>query len=136
MGSYGIGVERGMAAIVESTHDDKGIVWPVSVAPFEVVITVLRADDEPTIAAAHDIYRGLGDQGIDVLIDDRAERPGVKFADAELIGIPYRVTVGPRGVAAGSVELTVRAGLETSEIGIDSVVADLSARIIGERLGS
>lgn len=136
MGSYGIGLERAMAVIVESSHDDKGIVWPVSVAPFEVVITVLRADDEPTMAAAEQIYQDLTAAGIDVILDDRAERPGVKFADAELIGVPYRVTVGPRGVGAGMVELTVRSGLETAEIGIDSVVADLSARIIAERSGS
>ena len=100
MGSYGIGVERGMAAVVEANHDDAGIIWPVSVAPYEVVVTVVRADDESTMSAANAIYDSLRNQGIDVLIDDRDERPGIKFADAELIGVPYRVTIGPKGVAS------------------------------------
>lgn len=135
MGSYGIGVERGLAAVVESSHDEKGMVWPVSVAPFEVVITVLRADDEDTMMAANRLYISLIELGIDVIIDDRVERPGVKFADAELVGIPYRVTVGPRGVAEGKVELTIRAELETSEAPVDSIALELSQRIIRERSG-
>jgi prolyl-tRNA synthetase len=135
MGSYGIGVERGMAAVVEGSHDEKGIVWPVSVAPYEVVITVVRADDEATLAAADELYRDLGDRGIEVLIDDRDERPGVKFADAELIGIPYRVTVGPRGVAEGMVELTARLGMETEEIGLDRIAALLQEKIAPQRHG-
>jgi prolyl-tRNA synthetase len=123
MGSYGIGVERAMAAVVESSHDDKGIVWPVSVAPFEVVVTVLRVDDPATLSAAQDIYTSLRASGVDVILDDRAERPGVKFADSELVGIPFRVTIGPRGVENGSVEFTRRSGLETVDIGLESVVA-------------
>lgn len=133
MGSYGIGVERALAAIVESSHDDHGIIWPVPVAPFEAVVTVLRADDEVTMTSAETLYEGLVDRGIDVLLDDRVDRPGVKFADAELVGFPYRVTVGPRGVADGNAELTVRSGLVTTDIGLDVVVAELSERIIGER---
>ncbi|HVR79468.1 MAG TPA: proline--tRNA ligase [Acidimicrobiia bacterium] len=135
MGSYGIGLERGMAAVVESSHDDKGIIWPVSVAPYEVVITVVRADDEATLAAAESLYRELGERGIEVLLDDREERPGVKFADAELIGIPYRVTVGPRGVAEGTVELTTRRGLATEEVAIDGVVGRLTEVIDSQRQG-
>jgi prolyl-tRNA synthetase len=122
MGSYGIGVERAMAAVVESSHDDKGIVWPVSVAPFEVLVTVLRVDDPATLSAAQEIYTSLQASGVDVILDDRAERPGVKFADSELVGIPFRVTVGPRGVENGSVEFTRRSGLETVDIGLESVV--------------
>jgi prolyl-tRNA synthetase len=129
MGSYGIGVERGMAAVVEASHDDAGIIWPVSVAPYEVLITVVRADDEATLKAADGLYRQLDEQGIDVLIDDRVERPGVKFADAELIGIPYRVTVGPKGIAEGNVELTVRRGLTTEVIALDGVVETLAALV-------
>jgi prolyl-tRNA synthetase len=135
MGSYGIGLERGMAAVVETSHDDKGIVWPVSVAPYEVVITVVRADDEATSAAAESLYQELGERGIEVLLDDREERPGVKFADAELIGIPYRVTVGPRGVAEGTVELTTRRGLATEEVAIDGVVGRLTEVIGSQRRG-
>jgi prolyl-tRNA synthetase len=135
MGSYGIGVERGMAAVVESSHDEKGIVWPVSIAPYEAVITVLRADDAATLATAERLYGDFLSAGIEVLLDDREERPGVKFADAELIGIPYRITIGPRGVAEGKVELTTRRGLDTEEVSIDSVVTDLTGLIVGRRHG-
>jgi prolyl-tRNA synthetase len=133
MGSYGIGVERGMAAVVESYHDEKGIIWPVSVAPYEVVITVVRADDEPTLTAAERLYRELGGMGIEVLLDDREERPGVKFADAELIGIPYRVTVGPRGVEQGTVELTARRDLSTEELPLGVVVSRLTEMVVAGR---
>jgi prolyl-tRNA synthetase len=135
MGSYGIGVERAMAAVVESSHDEKGMIWPVSIAPYEVLITVVRADDAATRAAAETLYLELQDAGIEVLLDDREERPGVKFADAELIGIPHRVTIGPRGVADGVVETTVRRGLVTSEASLDRVVGDLASRVAKERHG-
>ncbi|MGH8872318.1 MAG: proline--tRNA ligase [Acidimicrobiia bacterium] len=135
MGSYGIGVERAMAAVVESSHDEKGIIWPVSVAPYEVVITVVRADDEATGSAAERLYFELQDAGIEVLIDERAERPGVKFADAELIGIPYRVTVGPRGVEEGVVEVTTRRGLDTAEVALDAVVSRLTELVVSQRRG-
>jgi len=127
MGSYGIGLERNMAAIVEASHDEKGIVWPVSVAPYQLVLTVLRADDPATMAAAEDLYKDLRNAGVEVIIDDRLERPGVKFADAELIGIPYRLTVGPKGVDIGSVELTTRAGLVTEDIPISDVVTRIQS---------
>ncbi len=135
MGSNGIGVERAMAAVVESSHDEKGIIWPVSVAPYEVVITVVRADDEATGSAAERLYFELQDAGIEVLIDERAERPGVKFADAELIGIPYRVTVGPRGVEEGVVEVTTRRGLDTAEVALDAVVSRLTELVVSQRRG-
>jgi prolyl-tRNA synthetase len=135
MGSYGIGVERNMAVVVESNHDDHGIVWPVSVAPYEVVVTVIRPDDEATMAAASEIYGELLDAGIEALLDDRDDRPGVKFADAELIGIPYRITVGPRGVEAGEVEVVVRRGLDTIGMPIETVVADLAETVRGARSG-
>jgi prolyl-tRNA synthetase len=135
MGSYGIGVERGMAAVVEASHDENGIIWPVSVAPYEVVITVVRADDAGTIEAADRLYAELTESGIEALLDDREERPGVKFADAELIGIPYRVTVGPRGVADGVVEMTTRRGLTTEEVGLGEAAGLLSERISEQRFG-
>jgi prolyl-tRNA synthetase len=135
MGSYGIGVERGMAAVVESSHDEKGIIWPVSVAPYEVVISVVRADDPATIEAAERLYSELGEAGVEVLLDDREERPGVKFADAELIGIPYRVTVGPRGVADGLAELTTRRGLVTEETSLEGLTGALSESVASQRFG-
>jgi prolyl-tRNA synthetase len=123
MGSYGIGLERAMAAVVEAHHDERGIVWPVAVAPFEVVVTVLKPDDPATAEAGEALYRDLAAAGIDVLLDDRDERPGVKFNDAELVGIPYRITVGPRGLAAGEVEFTVRRSGQTETLPLGSVVA-------------
>ncbi|HEX9977997.1 MAG TPA: proline--tRNA ligase [Acidimicrobiia bacterium] len=133
MGSYGIGVGRNVAAIVESHHDDKGIVWPVTVAPYEVVVTVVKMDDQTTVAAADRIYEGLRALGVDTIIDDRDERPGVKFADAELIGIPYRVTVGPKGTVAGRAEVTRRADGSTEPVPLAEVVARVAERVAAER---
>jgi prolyl-tRNA synthetase len=135
MGSYGIGVERGIAAIVEANNDENGIVWPVSVAPYEVLITVIRPDDEATRHAAEALYSQFNEAAIDVLLDDRVERPGVKFADSELIGIPWRITVGPRGVAEGMVELTERRGLEKVDIALSEVVAEVIDTVSGQRFG-
>lgn len=135
MGSYGIGVERGIAAVVEASHDENGIIWPVAVAPYEVIITVVRADDEATIEAAYGIYESLQGLGIDVLLDDRIERPGVKFADSELIGIPYRITIGPRGVSEGSVELTARHDLAKEDVALADVVGLVSDRVLAQRSG-
>lgn len=134
MGSYGIGVGRNVAAIVEAHHDDRGIVWPVAVAPFEVVITVVKVDDEASMAAADTLYTELREAGVDVLLDDRAERPGVKFADAELIGIPFRVTVGPRGLATGEVEFTPRSTGETEALELGAVVDRLRQSIDAAKL--
>jgi prolyl-tRNA synthetase len=108
MGSYGIGIDRTMAAIVEHSHDDAGIIWPVRVAPYEVVITVLNPKDVNTSETGAQIYEALRASGVDVILDDRDERPGVKFKDAELVGIPYRVTVGPKGLEHKQVELLRR----------------------------
>ena len=129
MGSYGIGVGRNVAAVVEVHHDDKGISWPVAVAPYEVVITTLKVDDHATMAAAEGLYERMRAAGLDVLLDDRDERPGVKFNDAELIGIPYRVTVGPRGLADGVVELTVRATGETTTVARDDAASELASLV-------
>ncbi len=108
MGCYGIGIGRTMAAIVERCHDENGIVWPLSVAPFEVVVSVLNPKDVETAEAGTRIYETLRGEGIDAILDERDERPGVKFKDAELVGIPYRITVGPKGLADGKVELVTR----------------------------
>ncbi|MEV1006311.1 proline--tRNA ligase [Streptomyces sp. NPDC049881] len=122
MGSYGIGVERALASVVETHHDEKGIVWPVAVAPFEVAVVILNVSDEKVTEAAEDLYERLAGQRVDVLLDDRNERPGVKFRDVELIGIPYRVTVGARGLADGTVEVTTRATGETLSVPVAGVV--------------
>lgn len=132
MGSYGIGIGRNMATVAETHHDDKGLIWPVSIAPYEVVLTAVSVDDT-TLAAAEGLYEGLRARGIDVLLDDRDARAGVKFADAELIGIPYRVTLGPKGLAAGEVELTARATGTTERVAIDALVDQLAPTIIDQR---
>ncbi|HUJ06681.1 MAG TPA: proline--tRNA ligase [Streptosporangiaceae bacterium] len=109
MGSYGIGVERAMAAIAEVHHDDAGLAWPVAVAPAGVTVLLLSVRDEQARTAAEMLYTGLLEAGLEALIDDRDVRPGVKYADAELTGIPYRVSVGSRDLADGMVEVTSRA---------------------------
>jgi prolyl-tRNA synthetase len=129
MGSYGIGIGRNMAAVIENHHDEKGIVWPMTLAPYEVVITALKVDDAATMAAAEEIYRALRDDGVDVMLDDRDERPGVKFNDAELIGFPLRITVGPRGLSSGQVELTNRATGETEIVPMAEVAAVVAAQV-------
>ena len=123
MGSYGIGVGRAMAAIAETHCDASGLIWPMSVAPYEVVLTVVKTDDENSMKIADEIYTDLKTNGIDVLLDDREERPGVKFADAELIGIPLRVTIGPRGLENGVVEFLDRSDPEKTqaEISVEKV---------------
>lgn len=128
MGSYGIGIGRNMAAAVEANHDENGIIWPVSIAPFEAVVTIMRLDDE-TLAAGQTIYDDLKAAGVDVLIDDRDARAGVKFADAELIGIPFRITLGPRGLKEGKAELTGRHSGETEEVGLETVAAVVAERV-------
>jgi len=133
MGSYGIGVGRGMAAIVESSFDDSGIVWPISVAPYEAAITIVKMKDEESVSVANALYEGLRGDGIEVLIDDRDERPGVKFADVELIGIPYRITVGPRGLADGTVEVLGRSDGSVESVPIADAVASVGARIRQDR---
>jgi prolyl-tRNA synthetase len=125
MGSYGIGVERAMSAIVEVHHDGKGIVWPASVAPFEAVVVVAQQDDAAVAGMGEQVYRRLLDAGVDTIIDDRPVRAGVKFSDAELVGIPFRVTIGKRGLASGTAELTDRATGETIAIPLD----DLQERV-------
>jgi prolyl-tRNA synthetase len=125
MGSYGIGVERAMAAIVECHHDDRGIVWPPAVAPFTVVVTVAQSEDPESAKVGESVYEQLTAAGIEVILDDRAERAGVKFRDAEITGIPFRVTVGKRGLADGTVEVTRRETGETVKVGFGGVVAHL-----------
>lgn len=121
MGCYGIGVGRTMQAVVEQHHDDKGIIWPMSVAPYHVIVTIVKMNDEEQVAIAESIYEKLQAAGVEVLLDDRKERAGVKFNDADLIGIPIRITVG-RDAASGSVEYKLRRDAESELIAIDEAV--------------
>ena len=108
MGCYGIGVSRTVQAVIEQSHDKDGIIWPAAVAPFQVVIDLLDPKDEAVAKVAADLEAQLEAAGIDVLVDDREERPGVKFKDADLIGFPVRVVVGAKGLANGGVEVKRR----------------------------
>ena len=126
MGSYGIGVSRLVGAIIEASHDDDGIVWPESVAPFRVGIVNLKAGDADCDAACEKIYRALQDNGSETLIDDRSLRAGAKFADMDLIGLPWQVIAGPRGVAAGTVELKRRDTGAREELSVESALARLT----------
>ncbi|HXW46827.1 MAG TPA: proline--tRNA ligase [Streptosporangiaceae bacterium] len=122
MGCYGIGVERAIAAIAEVHHDDAGLKWPVRVAPAEVTVILLSGRDDAARSAAEKVYESLQAAGIEVVIDDRDERPGVKFKDAELTGIPVRVSVGSRDLADGVVEVVTRATGEKERVPVDQVV--------------
>ena len=108
MGCYGIGVSRTVQAVIEQSHDKDGIVWPASVAPFQVCICLLDPDNAEVAKVAYDLEAQLEAAGVDVIVDDRAERPGVKFKDADLIGFPVRVVVGAKGLANGGVEVKRR----------------------------
>ena len=132
MGSYGIGIERNMAASVEANHDENGIVWPLEIAPFQVVITVVRPDDELSAEVSTGIYEELIAEGVEVLLDDRKERPGVKFADAELIGIPLRLTIGPRGLENDVVEIVERRSNEKREVAISEAVSEVKSFLDSE----
>lgn len=122
MGCYGIGVSRLIAAIMEQHHDEHGIRWPVHVAPYPVIITPIGKEDAP-LTKATEIYEALRAQGVDALLDDRSERPGVKFKDADLLGIPLRVTVGSRGLKQGTAELKKRTENESLDVPIDGAVS-------------
>ena len=128
MGCYGLGLERTLASIVEQHHDDDGIIWPLSVAPYQVAIVIVSMKDEEQVRIANELYETLKAEGYDVLLDDRKERPGVKFKDMELIGIPYRITVG-RGIAQGNVELRARGAHENEEVAIENVVTYLQDKL-------
>jgi prolyl-tRNA synthetase len=137
MGCYGIGVSRLIATVVEQSHDDNGIRWPMSLAPYQVHVVQL-GDDPDVVAATASIERGLEQAGIEVLVDDRDERPGVKFKDADLVGIPLRVTIGAKGLKNGQVELKPRsepdpkkAELVPLASAVDTLVARVRAALAG-----
>ncbi|MBO4169755.1 proline--tRNA ligase [Cereibacter azotoformans] len=126
MGSHGIGVSRLLGAIIEASHDDKGIIWPEGVTPFHVGIVNLKQGDSSTDLACEALYRDLSAKGLEPLYDDRDERAGAKFATMDLIGLPWRLTVGPRGIAAGKVELTNRRTGESEEMSSGAAVDRLA----------
>ena len=123
MGSYGIGVSRLMGAIIEASHDEAGVIWPDAVAPFAVGLINMRSDDAACTAAADDLYRRLEGAGVETLYDDRDERGGAKFATADLIGLPWQIVVGPKGLAKGVVEVKRRATGEKVELSIEDALA-------------
>ena len=115
MGSYGIGISRCVSAVVEQCHDEHGIVWPLSIAPYAVLITVVNTKVEAQLSAGLELYESLKQKGLEVMLDDRNERAGVKFTDADLIGIPLRITVG-KGIEEGKVEFSMRVDREKIEL--------------------
>lgn len=132
MGCYGIGVTRTVAAVIEQHHDENGIIWPMSVAPYHVIITMMKPEDEVQAGVAERIYEELGKAGVEVLLDDRKERPGVKFKDADLLGIPVRITVG-RGAADGMIEYKLRRDADKEELSIEEGIAKAIEIVRNER---
>src|SRR6185503_2343986 len=127
MGSYGIGVSRLVGALIEASHDDAGIIWPESVAPFRLGLINLRAADAKCREAADDLYAKLRGAGLEVLYDDREESPGAKFAAMDLIGLPDQLIIGPRGLAAGNVEHKNRRSGERHDLPVEGVLSRFAA---------
>lgn len=134
MGSYGIGIGRAMAAVAETHHDDRGLIWPVSAAPFSAAVVSLAAHNSQVAQAAENLYEELREAGADVLLDDRDLRAGVKFSDIELIGIPYRLTIGQRSLSSGVAELTERANGRTENVPLGEAAERLLAAAAGAPL--
>ncbi|MDF3054997.1 MAG: proS, partial [Gammaproteobacteria bacterium] len=126
MGCYGIGVSRIVAAAIEQHNDDRGIIWPEPIAPFQVVLIPVNYQHAETRQVTDKLYEQLKAQGVEVLLDDRNERPGVRFADMDLIGIPHRVVIGERGIANGAVEYKHRSHDAAEDIGINEILSKLS----------
>ena len=133
MGCYGIGVSRMVSAIVEQHNDENGICWPVCVAPYEVEVVPLNVGDDLVWPEAQRVTDELSAADLEVLLDDRSERPGVKFADADLIGLPWQVILGKRGVKEGKAEVKCRATGERFDVPMDELVSWLSEHIVPER---
>jgi len=130
MGCYGIGIGRTVAASIEQNHDENGVIWPMPIAPFQVLVVILNPNDDALRLAAEKLYAELLELGVEVLLDDRDERPGAKFKDADLIGIPLRVTVGARGLKEGQVELKARASDELEMLPLAEAAQLLHAKVV------
>ena len=126
MGCYGVGVSRTMAAAIEQNYDDNGIIWPIEIAPYHVLVVPVNTKDEASAAKAEEIYMQLKKVGLETVIDDRNERPGVKFKDADLIGYPLRVTVGPKTLEQGQLEVRIRRNGETIFLPLDGYLPGIS----------
>jgi prolyl-tRNA synthetase len=130
MGCYGIGISRIVAAAIEQNHDQSGIIWPASIAPFQLAIIPLNMHKSPEVTrCAEELYQALCDAGVDVLMDDRNERPGVKFADMELIGIPHRIVLGDRALADNNIEYKGRRDADSHLIPRGDIMDFLTARL-------
>ncbi|MDR1493227.1 MAG: proline--tRNA ligase [Planctomycetaceae bacterium] len=133
MGCYGIGINRILVGICETSYDESGIIWSVPLAPYEAAITPLKIDDEQTMNAAKELYRQLNDAGIDCLLDDRDQRPGVKFKDADLIGFPMRIVISPKGIAKGEIEIKWRWDKNATMIPLSNAAEQIAAVLNEER---
>ena len=129
MGCYGIGVTRTVQAAIEQCHDQDGIIWPKSLAPFQVQICLLDIKDDISISVCNKIYSSLTEAGIDVFLDDRDERPGVKFKDADLMGMPFRLVLGKKSLDQGFVELVHRKTKEVEKIMVEKVTEILISKV-------
>jgi prolyl-tRNA synthetase len=129
MGSYGIGPARIAAAAIEQNHDKDGIIWPESIAPFDVEILPLNMKDQKTVEIAEKLYKDLSEAGIEVLIDDRDERAGVKFKDADLIGIPLHVIIGEKNLKEGQIEIKDRKTREAEKVTIEGAIENIRDKI-------
>ncbi len=134
MGCYGIGIGRTAASAIEQNYDESGIIWPKAVAPFEAVVVPVNTNDEEVIKKADEIYECLLNMGVDVLIDDRNERAGVKFNDADLIGYPLRVSVGKKTLSDGKVEVLIRRTKEVILIDADNSAAEKIKEILDTKV--
>jgi prolyl-tRNA synthetase len=133
MGCYGIGIGRTVAAAIEQNHDENGIVWPLALAPYQVIIIPVNVKDKNISSTAEELYRQLLEKGIETILDDRDERVGVKFNDADLIGIPYRVTIGPKRLAEGNIEIKNRRSGEVTVLPVEKAVEFLTTEIHGKK---
>ena len=121
MGSYGVGVSRLVGAIIEASHDEKGIVWPEAVAPFRVGLVNIKSDDKKCVEVCEDVYSSFNERKLDILYDDRDERAGAKLNDMDLIGLPWQIVVGPRGIKTGHLELKNRRSGTTEDLSIETL---------------
>jgi len=133
MGCYGIGINRILAALAETQHDEFGLVWPLAAAPYELVLTPLNTSQAEIMQLAEQLYRELSNAGVDILLDDRDQRPGVKLKDADLIGIPLRVVIGGRGLKEGKLEVKWRWEPEPTKIEVEGAAQAILAMIVEQR---
>jgi prolyl-tRNA synthetase len=136
MGCYGIGLGRLLAAAIEQNHDDKGIIWPMSIAPYHIYLCSLYMENSEVAAAAENLYSELESKGLEVLYDDRRESPGVKFNDADLLGIPIRVTISPRTLEKNSAEIKKRPEKKSQLVPLEEIADRLAGLVSGTESGA